>query len=48
MNKKLIILALLLVVGSGAANAQFGKLKGLVGGGKAGKKAGNFKTVWEA
>lgn len=49
MNKKLMILALFILVGGGAANAQFGKLKGLVGGGgKAGKKSGNFKTVWES
>jgi len=48
MNKKVFILALLLGISGGVANAQFGKLKSLVGGGKAGKKAGNFKTVWES
>lgn len=48
MNKKVFILALLLGISGGVANAQFGKLKSLVSGGKAGKKAGNFKTVWES
>ncbi|MES2417770.1 MAG: PQQ-binding-like beta-propeller repeat protein [Bacteroidota bacterium] len=48
MNKKLIILATLMAITSVTAQAQFGKLKSLVGGGKASKKSGNFKTVWES
>ncbi|KQB99260.1 PQQ-binding-like beta-propeller repeat protein [Pedobacter sp. Hv1] len=45
MNKKLLTLTLLLFVGLGAVHAQLGKL---IGGGKASKKSGNFKTVWES
>ncbi|MEE1944521.1 PQQ-binding-like beta-propeller repeat protein [Pedobacter sp. KR3-3] len=45
--KKLIILLLLALFGF-QSHAQFGKLKSLVGGGKAGKKSGNFSTVWES
>lgn len=42
--KKLILILLSLTV-TGTASAQLGKLLG--GGGKAGKKTGNFATVWE-
>lgn len=49
--KKLTILLLLALMGL-QSHAQFGKIKeklgGLVGGGKAGKKTGNFSTVWES
>lgn len=49
--KKLTLLLLLALLGL-QSHAQFGKLKeklgGLVGGGKAGKKTGNFNTVWES
>lgn len=45
MNKKLLTLTLLLFVSFGAVHAQLGKL---IGGGKASKKSGNFKTVWES
>ena len=45
MNKKLLALTLLLSLSLGAAHAQLGKL---IGGGKASKKSGNFKTVWES
>jgi outer membrane protein assembly factor BamB len=43
--KKIVTLSLLLVHFALAANAQLGKL---IGGGKAGKKTGNFATVWES
>ncbi|WP_379087040.1 hypothetical protein [Pedobacter sp. UC225_65] len=45
MNKKLLALTLLLSLSLGAVHAQLGKL---IGGGKASKKSGNFKTVWES
>ncbi|WP_316830519.1 PQQ-binding-like beta-propeller repeat protein [Pedobacter aquatilis] len=48
MNRKVLLLTMLLSLSAVVANAQFGKLKSLVGGGKAGKKSGNFKTVWES
>lgn len=44
MNKKLLIIAFLLSVGGGFAQAQLGKLIG----NKGSKKSGNFKTVWES
>jgi len=43
----LLIMAAFLAV-SINAQAQFGMLKSLTGGGKAGKKSGNFQTVWES
>ena len=48
MKKNLILFFTALLVGSTTANAQFGMLKNLAGGGKAGKKSGNFQTVWES
>ncbi|RZJ17031.1 MAG: hypothetical protein EON51_18025, partial [Acinetobacter sp.] len=43
--KKIFTLSLLLLQFTIAAHAQLGKL---IGGGKAGKKTGNFATVWES
>lgn len=44
MNKKLLIIAMLLTIGGGYANAQLGKLIAKKGA----KKSGQFKTVWES
>lgn len=44
MNKKILIIAILLTIGSGYANAQLGKLMPKKGA----KKSGQFKTVWES
>lgn len=44
MNKKVLIIAILLTIGSGYANAQLGKLIAKKGA----KKSGQFKTVWES
>lgn len=48
MKKKSILFFTALLLGSITANAQFGMLKKITGGGKAGKKSGNFQTVWES
>jgi hypothetical protein len=48
MKKTLSLLFIAIVCGHFHADAQFGMLKNLAGGGKAGKKSGSFQTVWEA
>ncbi|MEO6848982.1 MAG: PQQ-binding-like beta-propeller repeat protein [Mucilaginibacter sp.] len=47
MKKFTHMLAALLMLGQLSAHAQFGMLKNLTSGGKAGKKTGSFQTVWE-
>jgi hypothetical protein len=49
MKKLSILMLSICMMGTLQSNAQFGKLLGKVtGGGKsAGKKSGNFSTVWE-
>src|ERR1700712_6106784 len=48
MKKTLSLLIITIIYGHFSAQAQLGMLKKLTGGGKAGKKSGNFQTVWEA
>lgn len=48
MKKKLALLLVALTAIGITANAQFGMLKNIAGGSKAGKKSGNFTTVWES
>ncbi|TDO21305.1 outer membrane protein assembly factor BamB family protein [Pedobacter duraquae] len=48
MKRNTLLLLTVLTCCNLVVNAQFGMLKSLTGGGKAGKKSGNFKSVWES